>query len=137
MFLINLLSIILLLLLGLMAASVYLQAQSPPLRPVLEKLTQFQGMLGVSGLIFGVIWLIILLIKAGYVVLMALFGLACIFVLLSLGVLMGSQWVERWLQGSEQQQYLRDWRARLLPYQTQLGLAALVLSGLQLLWLIF
>jgi hypothetical protein len=137
MFLINMLSIILLLLLGLMAASVYLQNQSPPLQPLLEKLTQYQGILGVSGLIFGVIWLIVLLMKAGYIILMALFGIACSVVLLGLGVLMGSHLVEQWLQDSEQQQYLRSWRTRLLPYQTQLGLAALVLSGLQLLWLIF
>jgi hypothetical protein len=69
MFLINLLSIVLLLLLGLMAASVYLQsAIAAATQPLLEKLTQYQGILGVSGLIFGVIWLVVLLMKAGYVV---------------------------------------------------------------------
>jgi hypothetical protein len=133
----NVISIILLSLLGTLAASLYLQNQWPQLRPMLTKLNQYQAIIGIAGLAWGGLWLLILIIQVGYLFIATLFWIACIAVLGCLGILMGQQYIIRWLPSDQQKQTLQHWQQELSPYQTKLGLAALVLAALQLLWLVF
>ncbi len=132
----SLINTVFLVLLGMMAASVFLQAQWPQLKPFLHKLTDYQGTLGVAGVVWSAAWFIVLLIQVGYVFISTLFYVACIAVLLGLGLVLGGQNFNQWL-GESQQQRVQQWRERLLPHQTGLGLAALALGALQLLWMVF
>ena len=133
------LTAILLIVLGLLAASSFIAAYSDEAGQVIDKLRPVQGWLGVAGAISGVLLLIRLLFAvsgtfkaAGATTIVAVFlGPILLF---TTGFLMGFSMIMDMVAGNaEAKEKANEIYANLAPYQTAMGLASVAVG----IWTIF
>jgi hypothetical protein len=131
------LTALLLIVCGILAASSLIVAKQPDARRFIDKLVPFDGILGVSLLVCSVLYLLtsFSLLRAirymsGLFALTVYVSLATSFVL---GFLLGMPLIAKWMPGkSSAQQQAMQMQKRLASYQTVVGVVAIV-AGLMLL----
>jgi len=117
---------------GLLGASNIVLGKRPDAKPLIDKLTPYQGYIGVILLIWGVIDLINFLRALGafgaapFLMLIFLLVVVCE---LGLGFLLGYGLIMKFVGGKSPEATAKaeQVRAKLLPYQGPLGLTAIVL----------
>lgn len=129
----SLLSPILLIVAGILAASAFIISKAPDAKRLIDKVVPIQGFLGVALLVWGVIDIIRILpdmdaINAvgkvhTFFPIAIWAGLACELVL---GFLLGMPLIAKWLPGeSAAEQRAVDVQKKIVPYQTIIGFVAI------------
>jgi hypothetical protein len=124
---------------GLLGASSLIVAKKPDAKELLAKLVPFQAGIGIALLVIGVLNL---LRSVGHITDMfrfaplaaiALFGSVVVAILL--GFLFGMPLIAQWIPGdSPAEQKANEMSKKLAPFQTILGIAAIALALLMLLY---
>ena len=118
--------------LGCLAVPQMVMSKSPDAKKALDKIVPFQGWIGVISLIWGlynVIWLIRYLSALGAGVKGILFFLVfAVFVIcqIVLGFILGIGVVKSFVKDANAQAKLDETLTKVLPYQSKLGLLAIV-----------
>ena len=118
---------------GILAASALIIARKPNAKDLIDKLTPYQGWIGVVAVIWGFLWGLRLLAHAGSEGLSPVIWLAslagCILAIL-LGLLLGYGLIAQYVLGNspEFQRRGEEIRARLGRRQMPLGVAAIVVG---------
>jgi hypothetical protein len=131
--------ILLLLAGGLLGASSLIVAKKPDAKELLSKLVPYQAGIGVALLVIGILnllrWIghITDMFRMAPLAAIALYG--SIFVALLLGFLFGMPLIAQWIPGDSPAEHkANEMSKKLAPFQTILGIAAI---GLALLLLLF
>lgn len=132
-------TILLLIAAGVLALSAIITARLPQAKDVIAKIVPLQGIIGVVILAFGLIWAIkvfphmddLTSKQAPTSLLFAALGIVVSF--LTLGFVFGMPMIAQWIPGdSPAEQKALDAQKKLLPFQTILGVVALVTAVLVL-----
>jgi hypothetical protein len=111
----------------------------PTSRWLLDKLLPYQGIVGLIGLIWGLIWGLRLLAMAGvmmrFVPIIWLVSVAGAVVAVLLGLLLGYSLIDRYVLGrnAQFQQHGENLKTKLLTRQASLGWTAMVLGAVNFL----
>lgn len=132
-------TILLLLVAGVLALSAIITARLPQAKDVIAKIVPLQGIIGVVILVFGIIWAIrvfphmddLTSKQAPMSLLFACLGVVVSY--LTLGFVFGMPMIAQWIPGeSPAEQKALEAQRKLLPFQTVLGIVALVSAVLVL-----
>lgn len=125
---------------GILAASALIIARKPNAKELIDKLTPYQGWIGV-GMFFWGIWGVIDCIRnLGVLSIMPLFWVfwfACGIADLAVGFLLGFGLITKYTMGNNAAARARgsQIREKLAPYQGVFGLLAIAMGTLYLVWL--
>jgi hypothetical protein len=126
---------------GILAASGLIISKSPNAKDLINKMTPFQGFLGVGLLAFGVIELIRMLDllpnahRLSPVFAIGLYGYLASLILI--GFFLGMPQIAKWIPGENPaEQKAMDMQKKLAPYQAILGVVGIV-SGVLMLYYYF
>ncbi|MEZ4400193.1 MAG: hypothetical protein R3B06_09250 [Kofleriaceae bacterium] len=133
------LTIIALIAAGILALSSFIISNKPQAKELIDKLVPFQGAIGVALLVLGAYLAIDLiqhsdaLTRSGFPLSILIAYLLCAGGALGLGFLFGMPLVAKWIPGeSPAEQKAMEMQQKLAPYQTLLGVVALVGAALRL-----
>ena len=130
---------IILIVVGLLAAYPGIVKTRPDARQILDKITPYQGIIGVVALIWGLLNLLRVLLHLNMFTMMPavwfILILASDIVAVLLGLILGYGLIAQYVLGNSlsARQRGEDFRAKLLPRQVPLGWAGIILGVLGLL----
>jgi hypothetical protein len=124
---------IVLIVLGALAAATFVVAKRPDAKVLLDKVTPFQGVLGVVAAVWGAWQLIQLVIHISLIKLAPvsfLVGTAMVLLTVALGFLMGYALIVKYALSKNAEAAAKGEavRAKLVTYQTPLGLAGMAVG---------
>jgi hypothetical protein len=129
---------IVLILLGVLAARDFISGKVPASRKLIDSLYAYADYLGITGIIFGILWILIaismlhlitvnlFLVLEVWLGALLLFAVGLIFGY-GMSCKMAGEPIPGWLAK------VGTWRDRLLPHQKELGLASIVIGVIYLL----
>jgi len=118
---------------GVLAASNVIVSSKPDAAELIEKLRPYQGCLGVTSLICGVLLLLNIVLHLPWFRLGTLIIALCVAaVQIALGLLLGYGLIERWAN-PQANKNIAEARGKLLAYQVPLGIVGIVLGVLGIL----
>lgn len=125
---------------GILAAAALIIARKPNAKQLIDKLTPYQGFIGVVMFGWGIYELIGALTHTSLISVRPLlwtFWLATGVADLAVGFLLGFNLISKWALGSSPAAQARGQqvRARIAPYQGMFGLLAIALGVLYIVWL--
>ena len=130
---------ILLIILGLLAAEVFIVSKLPAAANLIARLHPYQEAIGITALVIGFLtfleWVTVWLPHLNLFPLRGLIALAAVFAAVSLGLIFGLDTLRRNLKDPIPPLILSadTLRLKLLPYKEMLGLAAIVLGIISIL----
>lgn len=130
--------LILLIVVGALAAYPGIVQTRPDAKQVLDKILPYQGYLGIAALIWGAFNLLYLMFHLVYLTMPVILALASDIVAVLLGLLLGYGLIAQYLLNNSPDARRRgeEWRSKLLARQVALGWAGIVLGLIGLLRLI-
>ncbi|MCS6912590.1 MAG: hypothetical protein RMK29_19820 [Myxococcales bacterium] len=121
-----------LMLLGVLSAASFIVSRRPDAKELIEKLAKYQGYFGVVGALWGA-WVLVRCVLdlrlVGLPLGLWLTQVAVGAMLLGNGFLLGYNLAMSWLKDEAARAHASQVYQKLLPYQTRLGLAAIVLGA--------
>jgi len=131
--------IIILILLGLVAASTFFAKKLPQTKTIVDLVQPYVGWTGLISMVLGIFWLVRMIAYIGALLkhapISALVSLASVLIMIVLGFLLSQKLIKQFSKDNKKaDEFVQKMNDKFLPFQEKIGLAAvgLGLAGLVL-----